>query len=55
MCTEASSLLRLRVDASADPGALNCVLEPFQNRNIQPRQEQLTLVAAKISRAYSIF
>lgn len=31
------SLLRLRVTAEADPGALARVLERFQNRNIMPR------------------
>ena len=34
---EAFSLVRLRVTAEADPGALARVLERFQNRNIIPR------------------
>lgn len=33
-----SSLLRLRVTADADPGALPRVLERFQNLNILPRR-----------------
>lgn len=33
-----SSLLRLRVVADADPGALARVLERFQNLNVLPRR-----------------
>lgn len=39
MCSQESySLLRLRVVADADPGALARVLERFQNLNIVPRR-----------------
>jgi hypothetical protein len=35
---EVSSLLRLRVVADADPGAIARVLERFQNLNVIPRR-----------------
>jgi hypothetical protein len=38
MSSSASSLLRLRVIAEADPGALARVLERFQNLNVLPRR-----------------
>lgn len=38
MSSPASSLLRLRVVADADPGALARVLERFQNLNVVPRK-----------------
>jgi len=39
MCSQSSgSLFRLRVVAEADPSALACVLERFQNLNIVPRR-----------------
>lgn len=40
MCSsqDVSSLLRLRVVADADPGALARVLERFQNLNVVPRR-----------------
>jgi hypothetical protein len=39
MCSQSlSSLLRLRVVADADPGAVARVLERFQNLNIVPRR-----------------
>ena len=37
MCSNELSLLRLRVVADADPGALARVLERFQNLNVLPR------------------
>jgi hypothetical protein len=37
MCSDELSLLRLRVVADADPGALARVLERFQNLNVLPR------------------
>jgi hypothetical protein len=37
MCCDELSLLRLRVVADADPGALARVLERFQNLNVLPR------------------
>jgi len=36
--TETAALLRLRVVAQADPGALARVLERFQNLNVIPRR-----------------
>jgi hypothetical protein len=33
-----SALLRLRVTAEADPGALACVIARFQNVNVVPRR-----------------
>lgn len=38
MSSETFSLLRLRVVAEADPGALARVLQPFQNLNVLPRK-----------------
>jgi hypothetical protein len=40
MCSsqDVSSLLRLRVVADADPGAVARVLERFQNMNVVPRR-----------------
>ena len=38
MCSDELSLLRLRVVADADPGALARVLERFQNLNVLPRR-----------------
>jgi hypothetical protein len=38
MSSPASCLLRLRVVADADPGALARVLERFQNINVVPRR-----------------
>ena len=38
MSSPASSLLRLRVVADADPGALARILERFQNINVVPRR-----------------
>jgi hypothetical protein len=38
MCTQESSLWRLRVVADADPSALARVVERFQNLNVLPRR-----------------
>ena len=38
MCSQNSSLWRLRVVADADPGALARVVERFQNLNVLPRR-----------------
>jgi hypothetical protein len=38
MCSQESSLWRLRVVADADPGALARVVERFQNLNVLPRR-----------------
>ena len=38
MSSQQFALLRLRVVADADPGALARVLEPFQNLNTLPRR-----------------
>ncbi len=38
MCSDELSLLRLKVVADADPGALARVLERFQNLNLLPRK-----------------
>jgi hypothetical protein len=38
MCAQEFSLLRLRVVADADPGALARVIERFQNLNVLPRR-----------------
>lgn len=38
MCSDELSLLRLKVVADADPGALARVLERFQNLNLLPRR-----------------
>lgn len=38
MLTQEATLLRLRVEADADPGALARVLERFQNLDILPRR-----------------
>jgi hypothetical protein len=38
MCSQESSLWRLRVVADADPSALARVVERFQNLNVLPRR-----------------
>ena len=38
MASQETALLRLRVVAEADPGALARVLERFQNLNVLPRR-----------------
>ena len=45
MSAQQFSLLRLRVVADADPGALGRVLEPFQNLNTLPRRVVAECVA----------
>jgi (p)ppGpp synthase/HD superfamily hydrolase len=46
MCSDKLSLLRLRVVADADPGALARVLERFQNLNVLPRSVTAELCTA---------
>jgi hypothetical protein len=38
MCSQDWLVLRLRITAEADPGALARILHPFQNLNILPRK-----------------